>query len=261
MNHIKHHILKIGLLLLLLLSACALRTRVPVSAPVAPPTPTKLNVVLPTPETPAAQDPSAAPTAAPQASPTRIPTATAPVIPDQPAAITAEGVNLRAGPGTLFGRLGQLGDGAMVTVTGKAPGDDWIYIDTGDRQGWVSVAFTSMAEPGKLATVPVLETGDAQVIQGRVTQSDGMPLAGIEFAAFQGSGDNPPDTRAHSLADGSFYLYLPADAQGAWRVSLTAVDCQSPIVDDNCNFTGAFMPRFTDVELPAEKVVEFQYMK
>jgi uncharacterized protein YraI len=249
-------------ILLACLSACNLRTRIPVTEPAAQPTATHLSVVLPSPETPAAQDTPVPATAAPQSSSTPLPAATVQLVPNQPATITAQAVNLRQGPGTLFTRLGQLAEGTKVTVIGKAPGDDWLYVDTGDRQGWVSVAFTSLFDLSKMASVPVYETGDVLVIRGRVAEDDGMPLAGIEFAVFQGSADsNPPDTRAHSLADGTFYLYLPHGSTGTWRVSLTAVDCKSPIVDENCRFLGAFMPRIMDVTLPAEKVIEFQYSK
>jgi uncharacterized protein YraI len=253
-------ILAVGLLLLELLTACTLRTRVPV--PVNPPTATPLSVVLPSPETPAAQDTPSPLAESTQAGPTSLPTATVALIPDQPATITAQGVNLRQGPGTLFTRLGQLAEGTKVTVKGKAPGDDWLYVDTGDRQGWVSAALTSLATSEQLASVPLQPTGDALKIEGRVAQADGTPLAGIEFATFQGSADsNPPDTRAHSMANGSFYFYLPHGSNGVWRVSLTGVNCKSPIVDENCRYLGAFTPSFIDVTLPSEQVVEFQYTK
>jgi uncharacterized protein YraI len=250
------------LLLLAFLPACTLRAHVPASQTAALPSTTHLAVTRSAAETPAAQDGTSQPTAELQANPTSQPTATVQPVPDQPATITADGVNLRQGPGTLFVRLGMLAEGTKVTVTGKALGDDWVYIDTGDRQGWVSAAFTSLYSAGLMPSVPLLKTGDALVIHGQVTDTSGAPLVGVEFAASQGSADaNPPDTRAHSLADGSFYLYLPHGSSGAWQVSMTAVDCKSAIVDANCNFLGAFTPRIADVMVPAENVIGFKYSK
>jgi hypothetical protein len=174
----------------------------------------------------------------------------------------AQNVNLRRGPGTLFPSLGQLADGAKVTAYGKARGDDWIYVDTGKLLGWVSTQFTSLIQSDQVSALAVKETGNALVIHGQVSESNGTPLAGIEFAMFQGKEDSkPPDTRAHSLSDGNFYLYLPPGSSGVWRVSLTAVDCKSPIVDANCHYTGAFMPRFTDITLPGDQVLKFMYLK
>lgn len=251
--------------LLLLVTACGLRRAAPPAQPtLVQASATHLAITLPPTET---SEPPAAPvvpTTPPQLSPTPKPSATPQIIPNQPVTIQAQNVNVRQGPGTLFAKVTQLAEGTKATVIGKARGDDWLYIDTGKGKGWVSTAFTSLYRSDLLAAAPIQDTGDALIIRGQVVENTGAPVPGVEFAAYQGKGQanqNPPDTRGHTLADGFFYIYLPPGSSGVWRVSLTAIDCTSPIMDANCRYMGAFMPRVTDVTLPADKVLEFQYTR
>ncbi len=250
------------LLMLAMLTACTLRTRITPAPPLILPTATRMAIVLPPTETVAAGETAAQASQAPKPSITPTSGPTPRTVATLPITITGQNVNLRRGPGTLYPSLGQLQEGAKVTAQGKARGDDWIYVDTGKLTGWVSTPFTSLYQSDQVSALTMQETGGAVVISGQVSESNGSPLAGVEFAAFQGNEDSKPqDTRAHSLPDGSFYLYLPPDSKGVWRVSLTGVDCKSPIMDANCHYTGAFMPRFTDVTLPDDQVLKFMYLK
>lgn len=252
--------LSILILLAGLLAGCRFGQRgnqLPTDTPAAQPT-VPPNLTMPPPETPQLQ-PTFAPTATAVLTPTTAPTATVALIHNQTASIMAANVNLRQGPGTLFQIMAQLAEGAKVTVIGKAKGDDWLYIDTGKRQGWASAAFVTLQNP--IATVPETQVTGAVVLHGQVLDKAGKPVDRIEFAAFQGKEESkPPDTRAHSLADGNFYLYLPAGAHGTWRVNLTAIDCKSRIVDADCKFSGAFAPRFVDVDVPYDKTIEITYL-
>ncbi len=198
----------------------------------------------------ATPEPTAAPTSTPAPA----------LIQNMPAEITGRSTRMREGPGTLFPMVIVMQPGQKVTVLRKALGDDWIFVDTGRYMGWVSVTYTSLAGSDKIRSVPVMDVTNAVVLKGQVAQVTGEPLAGIEFSAYQGrEKEAPPDTRAHSTADGSFYLYLPASANGIWRVSLTGIDCKSPIVDKYCRYNGSFVPRLVDVTVPGEMPLTFQY--
>ncbi len=251
-----------ALLLVVMLAACTLHTRITPAPALVLPTATRMAIVLPPTETIAPGVTAAQASPMPRPSVTSTPGPTPQTVATLPITITAQNVNLRQGPGTLYPSLGQLQEGAKVTAYGKARGDDWIYIETGKLSGWVSTAFTSLYQTGQVASLTIKETGSSVVIHGQVSESNGAPLAGVEFAVFQGKeSSKPADTRGHSLSDGSFYLYLPPGSSGVWRVSLTGVDCKSPIMDANCNYTGAFMPRFTDITLPDDQVLNFMYLK
>lgn len=218
-----------------------------------PPTESPLN--YPTETQPATPTPSAS--ATPQ--PTTPPQAAI----NLPATITALNVRLRSGPGTLFDAIGWMKQGEPVTVLGRVRGNDWLYIKTSALPGWVSTTFVKFTQSADLNNLPLVDIGAVVVVQGKVAETNGAPVPGVEFAIFQGRDPSklPPDTRAHSQADGSFYLYLPASSSELWRISLTAVDCKSPIMDATCRYTGAFTPRFTDITLPTTATVSFQYFR
>ena len=91
--------------------------------------------------------PTAAP-AAPTAAPAEI-TAEAPTATPEPPTPTATpepqvarfttgaAVNVRSGPGTAYGQIGQLQPGQAFAITGKSPAGDWLQFDFNGRVGWV----------------------------------------------------------------------------------------------------------------------------
>lgn len=174
------------------------------------------------------------------------------------AVITTELLSLRQGPGTLFAKLGQVRKDARVRVLGRARGANWVYIDTGAERGWVAAVYTSLSNTAVLAALETIETPEMQVIHGQVLDRAGKPVPGVQFALYQGRADsNPPLARATTDEAGDFYIYLPAETSGTWRLSLTGADCGSPAVDERCQISGAIEPRFTDVTLPVRDTIEF----
>ena len=54
------------------------------------------------------------------------------------ARLTADAaVNVRSGPGTTYGQIGQLKAGQAFDITGKNPAGDWFQFDFNGRSGWV----------------------------------------------------------------------------------------------------------------------------
>lgn len=157
MSHRPWQALLLAILLLLALSACGLGQE---ALPEPTPTRTPHATFTPTPEgqvanahlfqTPVAAE-SAATTVAmlPTDTPTPIPTDT-PIpeptatftpeptpTPQAPVIFSGQVVNVRSGPGTNYGAVGQISPNQRYTITGKNQASTWWQIDFNGREGWV----------------------------------------------------------------------------------------------------------------------------
>lgn len=63
--------------------------------------------------------------------------------------VTASTLNMRSGPTTSAGIVGKLPNGHAVRVIGNE--GDWLFVDTGAGQGWVSGSYTSASLPAPAA--------------------------------------------------------------------------------------------------------------
>lgn len=231
------------------------RLATPTAAPVM--TPTAIFTVIPVQETAAA--PSVQPTAAvtetsaatvpPTVAPTAIPTVAPTPLPSPSATsgdvtytpfeatVNVNGLKIRTGPGYLFPALNLLAQNTRVSVQGRSPGDEWIYVQTKqDIHGWVLAQL--LKSDKDLNTAPSVEPGDDQIIRGRVADAAKNPVNGIQFAITQGTGTNALRTDATTDANGDFYAFLPKTASGQWDVSFTAISCSSRLLDANCSCLG-----------------------
>lgn len=92
------------------------------------------EVVLPA-EAPAAEAPTAIPPTAVPAPPE--PTAT-PTPPQAAFTVTSATLNVRGGPGTNYGVIGQIRQGQNFPITGKNAAGSWWQFEYNGRAGWVS---------------------------------------------------------------------------------------------------------------------------
>ncbi len=113
------------------------------SPTVAPPTPTSAAPVAtpvpPTPEPPAA-------TATPQAATLTVINASA---------------NVRSGPGTNYGTIGQVSRGQTFVITGKNPSGEWYQFDYSGRPGWILGQLVSVQGASRVqvaANIPAAPT-------------------------------------------------------------------------------------------------------
>jgi len=72
-----------------------------------------------------------------------------------------------------------------------------------------------------------------RLVQGRVVDSAGDPIAGISIAVTQA--DQRVD--AQSGQDGTFYASLPSDSTGLWAIGVVGISCTSRIMDADCNIS------------------------
>lgn len=226
--------------LLLLLAGCAAPTAT--QKPAAQETPSPL---------PATWTPSPQPTATPT------PTAT-PFQPFEAKALT-DFLNLRSNPGYLFTVITMLQKDTPFQVLGKSPGGEWIYVELEDgKTGWLFAQL--IASEIDLQLAPVLEPEDAQLITGKVTDVNGTPISGIQFA-IQGAESTTFRTDAMTDSSGVFYAFLPSGLTGKWYVVYTAISCKSNTMDKDCNcinnICGSPSPEMDSVTLPQTEPLEF----
>lgn len=227
------------------------------SAPAAAPPTTAPAAVNPT-DAPTPLPPTVTPeTAALQPSPTTAPTP----IETQPLAATVNvnSLNLRSGPGTLFEVLSTLPLGSNVTALGIAPGNDWVEIqDENEKTGWVYAELLTL--DGELATLPLMETPQSLSINGKVIDQNGQTINGVQVQVTAQLFDVAVEFITRSNADGYFYTFFPPDTVGVWLVEIIGTDCDSRIVDGNCNVVEYFLYNGSAyVQLPATSPLVFVY--
>ncbi len=112
-------------------------------------------VAAPTPQVVATFTP--APQYTPTDSPTPMPTGTpTPAYPE--AVVSTETLNLRAGPGTVYGIVGQVLAGQRFRITGRNGVGDWLQICCpagANRESWISADFAQSNRP--VSSLPVAQ--------------------------------------------------------------------------------------------------------
>lgn len=127
-------------------------------------------------------------TAAPQATPTasaaeRTPaTATPTTPPEVTAVVTAErGLNLRAGPGTAYPRLGTVSQGAVVVLDARDPTGAWVRarVPPDDAQGWLAADYLDIQGSLAALAVSAAEIPDSEGAPPTQPQSTAALSAGV----------------------------------------------------------------------------------
>ncbi len=235
------------LILLLVLSGCAL------FAPEPSPTPIPTSTAQPT-------TPPVIPSSTPEPSPTFTPSPT-PFTPFE-AHPAVDYTNLRSNPGYLFAVITMINKDVAFTVLGRSPGGEWMYVETakGDK-GWVFAQL--VATDQDLQTAPVMQPQGVKLITGKVTSPQGEPVSGVQYAITQAIGSKTQRTDAMTDAEGIFYAFMPDTAAGIWNVAYTAIACKSNTMDADCNCIGGVCgtsdPLWVNVTLPQGELLLFTW--
>lgn len=235
---------------LLVLAGC-------ISSPFGTPVP------LPTVTTPVALDTATSPpTSTPEITPSPVLTRPSPT--PRPtvtisATIPGPSVNLRAGPGTHFEQLGNVRSGQVLTVDGKAPGDEWVHATTEDGQsGWMAARLLEF--DGDLSDIAEREELDAYRIYGQVVDVQGVPINDVTVVAYQTYNLVEYRFEDQTGEDGAFNIFLPLEMSGIWTVEIADVACSSRIMDERCVYPGEFANFGRDyIRLPLTKPIIFEY--
>ena len=117
-------------------------------APATTPIPTKTPTSIPLTSTP-----TPTPTPTPKPATHTPPPATATPTPQPIAVVTADALNLRAGPGTVYDKKGLLHKGEKLNITARTATGDWIRVLTDGTEGWISATYVELLIP--LDSIPV----------------------------------------------------------------------------------------------------------
>jgi len=177
----------------------------------------------------------------PAASPTPFQTLTPTLSPPVSGEIAAAYLNLRSGPSTFFDIIQTFVEGTQLTALSRTADNRWLNVeiefeDDPAMQGWMAAAYLEMA--GETNGLPVETFEPERTIQGRVADTEGNPIPGINIAVIlqYDQVDLRDDTT--SGEDGSFAVYLPEDLFGTFDVQVVSWNCESPIADANCQLSG-----------------------
>jgi uncharacterized protein YgiM (DUF1202 family) len=194
--------------------------------------------------------------------PALTPTSSASPTPFAPFAVKpgVDNLNIRSNPGYLFDPLLMAQQTDSLTVQGKAPGGEWIAVQTADGvQGWVFAEL--LKSDTDLDKVPVREPKDVVLIKGHVQDASGTPIQGVGFELKQDDMTNTVVTDSK----GDFYSFLPTTASGTWTVTQTAVACKSNVwSDSSCStykagYTGTVLPQTMSISLPQSNSLAFTW--
>ena len=172
---------------------------------------------------------------------------------------TAQNVNLRTSPGTLFSVSRVMPQGTRLQVLGLSPGQEWVRVRNDEGiNSWVQLWLLDEFPIGEF---PILIPGNVITVTGRVLDENGLPVSGIGYAILGQSGSKSLRTDAITDATGTFYAYLPPSFSGAWTVSHVYVSCTSDTMDSNCNclsnYCGTSNPLSQPITLPLNEPLTF----
>lgn len=167
---------------------------------------------------------------------------------------TAQNVNLRVGPGTLFQVSRVLAQGTTLEAHGQSRDGEWLYVKNDEEVfGWVLIQLLQVGGHDG-PPLSFVEPENAILVTGIVKTEAGTPVNGIGFAITKGFDLNAPRTDATTDKDGRFYAYLPSTSTGAWNVGYVSVACTSITMDVNCNCKsgtcGRAYPETVQITLP-----------
>lgn len=175
-----------------------------------------------------------------------------------------DNLKVRMNPGYLFDARMMVQQTDTLTVLGKAPGGEWINVQTADGvEGWVFAELLKSAVD--LEQVPVLEPQEVILIKGRVLDAAGTPIQGVGFDIKQGAETDAPNNPVVTDANGDFYAFLPVGSSGTWTVTYTAIACKSNVWSDSscktykAGYTGTVGPQSLTVSLPQSSSLAFTW--
>jgi hypothetical protein len=167
-------------------------TNTPLPPPPTPtPTPVVVTPVTPTPESPAPTQPPA----------TQTPGDASPV-PGGPSVTVNSNLNVRAGPGTNYERVGSLASGASVAIIGRDASGAWWqvpYADAPGGKGWISTGY------------------------GAASNTEGVPVVEAPPTPTPSAPTPAPTSAAPPPAPTPAFQYTPLAWEGQWNGGLAQI--------------------------------------
>jgi hypothetical protein len=174
-----------------------------------------------------------------------------------PASVNVTSIILRSGPSTLFERISTFPEATQVTIMGRIPNSEWVWVITPKASsGWMAAQFLNSED---LTGVPIIDVPSSITITGNAMDTSNLGVDGIDVAVFQGNGAERRRTDTYTSSDGSFTVYLPDSSQGVWNVEAVGIKCTSRVMDASCKSTGSITNSGFTVSLPQTITISFIY--
>jgi len=185
--------------------------------------------------------PTPRPTNTPAASPTPFQTLTPTTSPPISGEISAAYLNLRTGPSTFFDIVQTFVEGTQVTALRRTADSKWVQVeiefeDDPTLEGWMAILYLDLQSD--ITGLPVENFSPDRTITGRVEDTEGNPIPGINVAVILSNDQFDLRDDAVSDQNGVFTAYLPEDLAGTFDVQIVSWNCESPIADANCQLSG-----------------------
>jgi uncharacterized protein YgiM (DUF1202 family) len=177
------------------------------------------------------------------------------------APVTVENVNMRSNPGYLFSVIKKVAKGTTFQVLGKAPGGEWISVQSQDKvKGWIFAQLLTL-DKEMMVSAPIIQPSGVNLVKGRVVDAQGIPISGLQFTLTQGTGYGAPRNDAVTDNLGEFYAFMPSSVSGTWEITYTAISCTSNVMDANCTckpgMCGNITPPSQAIKLPTSDILTF----
>jgi hypothetical protein len=211
---------------------------------------------------------SAPPLATDMPPPTVTPFATTTPTPSGPITgqVSVAFLNLRSGPSTFFNVIEAYEEGMQVSARARVEDSDWVEVEIQGEEddeaqiGWMSVFFLEL--DGDVNVLPVVHFPESLTVRGKVTDTEDIPISGVDVAVIFYSVDG--DLRADAITDenGEFLIYMPEDLLGLLDIQIVGITCESPVMDENCQLSEYYeLEGRTWINIPQEEPVNFLYEK
>ena len=257
-------LLSIGILLVVVLTGCTPEPeQLPPSAEDIQTAIAQTQSAFSTPTFAPTFTPSPVPTQTNTPEPTPSPTPIGPIA----GSVNTEYLNMRSGPGTSFEIIQTFVIDTELSAISRSPDSQWVEViiefeqeDDEDPlaplQGWMFIDLLDLdGDPTKLPETAVEDSG---IIQGVVKNSDDQPLSGVIVAIVYQSDDLEINTEVTSDEEGLFEVYVPAGLAGVFDVQIYSWDCDSPVVNLDCELSGYIIQADREfIALPQGAPVEF----
>lgn len=211
--------------------------------------------------------PTFAPTFTPSATPgpTNTPEPTLSPTPIGPitGTINTEYLNMRSGPSTMFDIIQTFVLDTELSAISRSPDSKWVEVivefeDEDPLQGWM---FTSLLDlNGDHTKLPEAEIREDGIVYGTIKNADDEPISGIVVAVVFQNDDLDLSAEVTTGQDGTFEVYVPVGLTGVFDVQILAWDCESPVVNLNCELSGyIILEDRVFIALPQAEPVEFVF--
>lgn len=168
------------------------------------------------------------------------------------AIVIADSCNLRSGPGTSFGIIGNVKRDTVLAVHGKNPSGDWILISV-EEKSWISTSLVKLDVD--INSIPIVDIGQPEAAATPVIKAEDILPSPTQQETISGTPIPTPlykhdqievfNVSTYKTSDGGLYFYGEVKNTGELplkqiKITITLYDSESNILDFDDSY--AYLP-------------------